>query len=234
MNSDRETQTEDIRDFFKRWPKFYYFIGVTFGPLFFGGLSARSYLDKYQQDGMILNIGSGPKLVRPDVVNVDIHPYKGVKIVADVHSIPLSDGSVSLIISDTVLEHLRDPRVAVKEMYRLLKSGGTAYVVMPFLYPFHSSPSDYFRFSKQGALELFADFEVIEIGVRAGPFSALNAHLNHMFAAIFSFGSPQLYSLLLNLVMFLTFPIKLPDIIFNHWPESDTVAALLYCVVKKK
>ena len=234
MKEEAPTQSADIRDFFKRWPKFYYFVSIVFGPLFFGGLSPKAYLSKYPRKGKTLNIGSGPNIIASDVVNVDIHPYKGVTIVADVHAVPLASGSVSRIISNTVFEHLHDPYAAAKEMYRLLEDGGTAYIAVPFLYPFHSSPSDYFRFTTEGIKELFSDFEVVEIGVRAGPFSALNAHINHLFAAVLSFGSPLLHSLILNLVMFITFPIKLPDLVFNRWPGSDTVAALLYCVVKKK
>ena len=234
MKDEVPTQSADIRDFFKRWPKFYYFIAVVFGPLFFGGLSSHAFLKKYPKTGKTLNIGSGPKIIASDVVNVDIHPYRGVEIVADGSSIPLPDGSVARIISDNVLEHVKEPTRAVAEMRRLLEVGGIIYVATPFFYPYHSSPSDFTRWTIQGYKELFADFEMIESGVRAGPFSAMTTGLNHLLATVFSFGSLRLYSLVLNLVMFATFPIKLPDIIFNHWPYAETMAAQLYCVVKKK
>ena len=54
------------------------------------------------------------------------------------------------------------------------------------------------------------------------------------FGVIFSFGSPRAESLLVNLVMFVTFPIKLPDLIFNHWPNAEEVASVLYLVARKK
>lgn len=224
----------DLRNFFKRWPKIYYFIATTFGPLMFCKLSAMRFLDKYPMQGKTLNLGSGPRIIRADVLNVDIFPYAGVAIVADALNVPLADGSVARIISDNVLEHVSDPQSAVKEMQRLLQRGGYAYVAIPFLYPFHSSPSDYQRFTGEGLRVLFHEFEVIEIGVRAGPFSALTVYLNHLIAMVFSFGSPFLYSLILNMVMFVTFPIKLLDIVFNYWPNAETMSALLYCVVKKK
>ena len=202
--------------------------------MMFCGLSASAFLKKYQRDGKTLNLGSGPRIISSDVVNVDIHPYPGVSIVADATAVPLEDGSVARIISDNVLEHLIDPRAAVAEMKRLLQSGGMVYVATPFLYPFHSSPNDYQRWTKEGLIQLFQDFEIVEIGVRAGPFSALTVYLNHLFATIFSFGSQSLYSLVLNLVMFITFPIKLLDIVFNYWPNAVTMSAVLYCVAKKK
>ncbi len=233
----QEEQTiasSDIRSFFKRWPKLYYFVATVFGPMMFCGLSSQRFLKKFPSEGKTLNLGSGPKILSVSVTNVDIYPYKGVSIVSDILSVPLEEGSVARIISDNVLEHVKDPQSAVKEIHRLLKSGGLAYVSTPFLYPFHSSPSDYQRWTKQGLEELFKDFEMLEIGVRAGPFSVLTVYLNHLFALIFSFGSKRLESVLVNMVMFVFFPIKLLDIIFNYWPGAESMAAVFYCVVKKK
>ena len=155
-------------------------------------------------------------------------------MVADERSVPLPDECVSRIVSDNVHKHVKDPISAVKEMHRLLSSGGYVYVSTPFMYPFHSSPYDFQRWTTEGLKELFRDFEIIETGVRSGPFSSLTVLLNHLFATIFSFGSVRLYSLLLNLVMIVTFPIKFLDVIFNYWPQADTMASVLYCVVQKK
>lgn len=224
----------DLRNFFKRWPWFYYSVGTIFGPMFYCGLSAKKFLERYPRKGKILNIGSGPRILGATVTNVDIYRYAGVAIVADANAIPLPDGSVSAIISDNVLEHIAIPSLAVKEIHRLLESGGLAYVAVPFIYPFHSSPLDYQRWTKKGLIHLFHEFEMVEIGVRAGPFSALTAYINHLIAFIFSFGSPTLASFIVNLVMLVTFPIKLPDILFNHWPKAEEVAAVFYCVVRKK
>lgn len=224
----------DVREHFKKWPRLYYFIGVVFGPMLFSGLSASGFLRKYPRHGSTLNIGSGPRrYADPSVQNVDILPYPGVAIVAPADRIPLADASVARIFSDNVLEHLTDPVAAVAEMQRLLEPGGVAYVAVPFLYPFHSSPSDYQRFTSMGLRELFKGFEIVELGVRAGPFSALTAWLNHLIGVLLSFGSPGLESVFTNIVMFLTFPLKLPDVILNHWPGAEKVAAVLYCVVRK-
>jgi hypothetical protein len=81
---------------------------------------------------------------------------------------------------------------------------------------------------------LFREFEIIEIGIRAGPFSALCAWAVHMVGFIFSFGSPTFNSLFTNLSMFILFPLKLPDVIFNHWPQSHMVASVFYCVIRKR
>lgn len=224
----------DVREYFKRWPKFYFFVAVIFGPIMVSGLSPRGFLHRYPSVGKTLNLGSGPHVIDANIINIDITAYPGVSIVADVCAVPLAEGSASRIISNTVLEHVHDPVAAVSEMYRLLETGGLAYVTAPFLYPFHSSPSDYQRWSKEGLVILFKDFEMVEIGVRAGPFSALDAYLCHLTGVMFSFGSPALNSLITNLAMFVFFPVKLLDAIFNYWPYAEDVAAILYCVVRKK
>lgn len=226
--------TDILRNFFKRWPKFYYFVGIVFGPMMFCGLNPQKFLSKYLKAGKTFNIGSGPRKLGPDITNVDIYPYKGVDVVADALSIPVPDGSVSRIVSDNVLEHITDPESAVAEMYRILAPGGYVYVCTPFLYPFHNSPSDFQRWTKEGMCKLMKDFEILEIGVRAGPFSALDVTLCYLGATIFSFGHEKLYWLLVNLFMLVLWPVKLLDIIFNHWPGAINMAAVLYCVARKK
>jgi SAM-dependent methyltransferase len=224
----------DIRSYFKRWPWLYYFIMIVFGPILFTGLSPKKFLQKYGAEGKIINIGSGPRRIAQDVINIDIYKYEGVVIVADAAAIPLPEGSVARIISDNVLEHMRNPAAAVSEMYRLLEIGGIAYIATPFVYPFHSSPNDYQRWTREGYSELLRDFEIVEVGVLAGPFSALVAQLCHVCGIVLSFGSVRLDSLITNLAMFIFFPIKYLDLIFAHWPRAENVAAALYCVIRKK
>ena len=79
-----------------------------------------------------------------------MHPHKGVDVVADATDMPFEDGSVSGIVCETVLEHVKDPPGVLREMERVLEVGGLAYITTPFLYPFHSSPSDYHRWTKEG------------------------------------------------------------------------------------
>lgn len=49
-------------------------------------------------------------------------------LLADVHQIPLPDGSVSLAISRGSVPFWKDPAQAFKEIYRILAPGGMAYV----------------------------------------------------------------------------------------------------------
>ena len=49
-------------------------------------------------------------------------------LLADVHSIPLEDASVDLVISRGSIPFWKDPATALKEIYRVLVPGGKAYV----------------------------------------------------------------------------------------------------------
>lgn len=228
--------TIDAREFFKRWPTFYYAVATVLGPLWWSGLSANAYLKTVDGENKILNIGSGPRILNDKrVVNVDITPYPGVEIVAQAEKIPLADGSVGGVVLDNVLEHVEYPGAAIAEIKRLLVPGGTVYIATPFLYPFHSSPHDYSRWTVGGLKSLLGDdFEILQSGVRCGPFSALTSFFSHFFAMIFSFGHAGLRALLFNVFMIPLIPVKLLDIIFAHFPGAEELAAVLYVVAKKK
>ncbi|HBM45773.1 MAG: Methylase involved in ubiquinone/menaquinone biosynthesis [Parcubacteria group bacterium GW2011_GWF2_38_76] len=223
-----------FREYFKKWPIFYYFVGTVFGPVLLAGLNPRGFLKKYKIDGKVLNIGSGPRRIASGVINMDIEKYEGVDIVGDATNMPFDDNTISAVICDNVLEHVKDPQKVAGEINRVLNVGGVAYISTPFIYPFHSSPYDFTRWTKQGLEKLFSDFDIVEIGSRSGPFSSLVVCLCYLFATIFSFGNSTIYWFLVDLFMFVFFPIKFLDVIFNFWPNSINMAAVLYVVVRKK
>ena len=222
-----------MRDYFKKFPRFYYLMMHVFGPALFLGTSPKSFLRQFPSSGKIVNLGSGPRVISPEVTNVDIAPYPGVSIVSDIVSMPFYDGSVSRIICDNVLEHVSNPEKAVREIHRVMESGGLAYVSTPFLYPFHSSPNDFYRFTDEGLRALFSEFKIVEVGTRSGPFSVLNTYLCYLFATFFSFGSERLYWILVDISIFIFFPIKFLDLLFNYLPQSSHVACHLYCIIRK-
>jgi SAM-dependent methyltransferase len=238
MQKINETHTIDsLREFFKQWPQFYFFIVYFFGPVYLGYMSPRQFLDKFfpQKDRgcTLLNLGSGPRTVRKDVVNVDIHPYESVSIIASLTNLPFKDGDVDGFVCDNVLEHVENPERAVSEMKRIMKVGAVGYISTPFQYPFHSSPSDYTRWTEQGLRLLFKEFEIVEIGARAGYFSTLTVVLCYGLSALFSFGSERLYWILLNLSLLLFFPLKFLDVIGNRLPLAAHTASVFYCVIRK-
>lgn len=59
------------------------------------------------------------------------------------------------IVCTQVFEHLPQPFAAAAALHRLLKPGGLLYWTAPFMQRYHAMPGDYFRFTPEGALELF-------------------------------------------------------------------------------
>ena len=81
----------------------------------------------------------------------DIKRSSGTDFLADAHRIPLQDASFDLVLSMQVLEHLRSPWLAIREIARVLKPGGCFVGSVAFLKPYHGS---YFHMTYQGVTRL--------------------------------------------------------------------------------
>jgi ubiquinone/menaquinone biosynthesis C-methylase UbiE len=55
------------------------------------------------------------------------------KVCADAQQLPLRDGSVDVVLSISLLEHLENPAKWVQELYRILRQGGVAIIQIPNL-----------------------------------------------------------------------------------------------------
>ncbi len=236
MEKSDDTATDTIREYFKQWPRFYRTMIYVFGPVLLYGMGPKQFLKKYfpqEHTKEIISFGSGPIRLRLDVKNYDITSYGEVDVVADLTALPNADASIDGFICDNVLEHVEDPNKAVAELYRVMKSGGVGYVSTPFLYPFHASPYDYQRWTAMGLQRLFRQFDSVEVKTRSGLFSTLNVWLCYVLPSFFSFGSDRLYWVLVNLSLFIFFPVKLLDVVAQYLPFSTHTAAVFYCIVKK-
>ena len=88
-------------------------------------------------------------MIGPGAEVLDLH-YPGI----DLERLKFPDAQFDVVISDQVLEHLRDPKSAVAESFRVLKAGGIAIHTSCFLNPIHKYPDDYFRFSRAALIAL--------------------------------------------------------------------------------
>ena len=71
-----------------------------------------------------------------DVVDQVTTPQRAcfALVIADTAQLPFADGSFDLILSNHVIAYLRDPQRHVREIARLLKPDGVAYVATPNRY----------------------------------------------------------------------------------------------------
>jgi len=122
----------------------------------------------------------------------------------------------------------------IKEIYRVLKPNGLLYLAVPFVASFHSSPNDYYRWSKQGLRELLKDFKENEIGIRCGPTSAMLYIVNEWIATLLSFGFQKLHQVLFMFLMIITSPIKIFDYLIYRFKSSENIAYGFYFIGTKK
>jgi len=112
--------------------------------------------------GIILDIGCAGRWVEKKLaagchyVGLD-YPETGVllygarpDVFADAATLPIRDGCIDAVVMIEVIEHLRQPSPAMKEVFRVLRPGGQLLLSMPFLYPIHDAPHDYQRFTAHG------------------------------------------------------------------------------------
>lgn len=232
--------TEESKDLFlntvKNWikshPKLFYFIWHVIGSSFLGK-SAKQAISGIPVGNIVLNLGSGVTVVRSDVVNIDFYPFQNVDFVADIANLPISDSSVDGIICEQVLEHIPDPEAVVREIHRILKPGGIVYIVVPFVFSFHASPYDYYRWSHIGLREQFKDFKQVDAGMRSGPGAGLNYILAEFFSMLLSFGIRRLQQIWFMIFLILFAPLCYLDYIIYRFPTAENIASHIYFIGKK-
>jgi len=76
--------------------------------------------------------------------------YANLDYVGSLHEMPIGDEVFDAVLCTQVLEHLEFPRESVKEMHRVLKSGGKLYMTVPMAQNEHQAPYDFFRYTSYG------------------------------------------------------------------------------------
>ena len=223
-----------LKSFLKQFPKLYYSIWHMFCPALMVVNGPRKILKYTQKESVLLDIGSGPERLGEEFINVDLFPFPEVDIVANASELPFKNNAVDGVVSESVLEHVREPIEMAQEMSRVLKKGGYLYASVPFIHPFHASPDDFNRWTIHGLENLFPDIEIIEKGVRSGPWSALLLFMAYWLGVIFSFGIERLAPFLAHVFMLVLGPLKYLDLIFMKLPGSHAVATHVYILGKKK
>lgn len=72
------------------------------------------------------------RLPNLETVTADIVPGKA-DVQADITNLPFEDNEFDAIMCSHVLEHVRDDRKAMRELFRVLKPGGWALLIVPML-----------------------------------------------------------------------------------------------------
>lgn len=82
------------------------------------------------------------------ITTVNILPEAEPDILADLEKpLPIPDASYDAVLLINVLEHVFEYRALLNECARVVRPGGAIVIVVPYLFPYHASPSDFHRYS---------------------------------------------------------------------------------------
>ena len=137
----------------------------------------RSELEHVPQGARILNVGSGGAIAEviadackgkgATILSLDISASRKPDIVADICEVDYRDEFDAVVMSE-VLEHIPRPHAALDKVLQALKPGGRLILSVPFIFPLHDRPHDYYRYTKYGPAYLLSKFSAVEIRERNG------------------------------------------------------------------
>ena len=176
----------------------------------------------------VLNIGAGGEIEEylksiPNIklLSMDINSKTKPDIIADI-----SDKKIlkkikikpDYITCFEVLEHVKEPFKAIQNLFKLSTKKTVLLFSVPFIFPIHEEPNDFYRYTKYGLRYIFKDFSKVEITNRDGFIDNMfvlsvrlkfsKNYLLKLYAAISIF----LYFTLFPLIKFIQFFIKFENI----------------------
>ncbi len=125
--------------------------------------------------GHVLDIGCGGSEIRKyiddrcDYIPLDYYQtavdwYQSrPEVYGDAQALPFSDRSLDTVFLLDVLEHVEGTDRCMAEIHRVLTDTGCVIIQVPFVYPLHDAPRDYFRWSRHGLAALLGRHDMIII-----------------------------------------------------------------------
>ena len=180
-----------------------------------------------------VELGAGNRRLSAGIINLDLFPFANVDLVGCAERTPIRSGSVDAVILDTILEHVPEPQKVVDEVFRILKPGGRAICLAPFIFPYHAYPKHYFNSSKDGLEYLFRRYARCTVVTNMGPSSALVNLLSEYVGVAISDKNRFLYSLGKAIALAFTFFFKYLDTLWNRAERSRNLASVLCATAQK-
>jgi SAM-dependent methyltransferase len=149
--------------------------------------------------------------------------------VADAYELPYADSSVDGVYCIAVLEHLEFPDQAVRDIARVLKSGGEALFETPLMQYYHAYPDHFQNFTVSGQTRLVGrhGLTIVSAGTGVGP----SYTLWHMAVSYISMYWKPSWRWTLSPILIRL--IRSRDKIINEHPDSHVMASTTYVRARK-
>lgn len=136
-------------------------------------LAEHRALEGIELSGRVLDLGgdvrSGYRSLFKgnfEIRTLNLDPKAKPDIVHDLEKpLPIDDASYDHVLLINVLEHVYGYRQLLSETVRVVKPGGSVVIVVPFLFPVHPSPHDYWRFTEETLRKLLDEAGLSDVQV---------------------------------------------------------------------
>lgn len=177
--------------------------------------------------------GSPPPGAR--LLCIDIEAGPGVDVVADAHDLHMiGDNSADCVVAVGVLLHCQSPEKVIAECHRILKPGGTIYIMSPFVSAHPGFPPVYYFFSMEGLETTCAPFEKIQAGFNRGPGSTMSYLLVNFNSILFSFNNRTMFAINYYVFSWLFFWIKYLDVFIARFESARLFYSGAYFIGRKR
>jgi uncharacterized protein YbaR (Trm112 family)/SAM-dependent methyltransferase len=195
----------------------------------------RRMLAELGEGAAVLDLGSGGRCWGATVIPMDIDRFPNVGLVGDGHRLPFGDDSLDGVICTGVLEHVQDAEAVTREIWRVIRPGGLAYISVPFIQGFHPGTRthmDYRRLTHIGLQQHLSAFERVDFGTSGGPSAALAWILREYLALLF-FNGGRWYSAAYLVAGWLTCWMPLLDRVLSRRHKAHRIACGFYLLGRK-
>jgi SAM-dependent methyltransferase len=184
-------------------------------------------------EGALLDVGCGKKPYKPLFRKVKNH--LGIEVpstvsrsrVIDVYGngerLPFEAGSFDTVLCTETIEHTPEPKVILRECFRVLKTGGYMLLSTPQTWGLHEAPYDYYRYTEYGLkyLAQTVGFEVVQVYPTCGVFATVGQRLS---SAVYYLLGYRKWLPIQGLVVAICAVIQLGGVVLDrltgHWGDT--------------
>ena len=130
--------------------------------------------------GVVIDLGGGKNpsyerfwsIMPEKFIRVDVNKNTEPDIIADLNQpLPFNNNYADMIFLFNVIYILESPQKTLREINRILKSGGKLFITSPFIFNEAKEPNDYWRFTSEGLEKLlkesgFNNYFITPVGER--------------------------------------------------------------------